>query len=86
MVSKHLLVKNQTGLHARPASQLVRLCQKFDSNITIEFGDNQVNPKSILSLLSGGITEGSEINLKVDGSDEKEALKEIADLINNFTE
>lgn len=86
MVGKKLTVHNQTGLHARPASELTKLCQKYQSNITIQFGDETINPKSILSLLSGGIVMGSGIYLEVEGSDEEEALEAITNLIDHFIE
>ena len=59
MYSKHVVIKNPTGLHARPATQLVLLAERFQSKLEILKGDNIADIKSIFSLLSVGLAEGS---------------------------
>lgn len=86
MYEKVLEVKNKTGLHARPASDLTVLCQKFDSKIVIITPDAQVNPKSIISILAGGISQGTSIRLQVEGADEEEAGKQISKFIEELKE
>lgn len=86
MYSEKVKVKNKTGIHARPASQLVILCKRYSSDIKIINGGNIINPKSIINLLSAGITCGTEIELEVTGSDEEAAGKDIVRFINNLTE
>ena len=88
MFSATVTVKNRTGLHARPASQLVMLSQKFESQITIISPDvdEEIDPKSIISLLSGGVKMGTTIEVKAEGSDEESAVTEIVALIESFTE
>lgn len=86
MFSKEVVVKNKSGLHARPASVFIQEANKFQSNITILFGDKEFNGKSIIALLSAGIVSGSKITLQADGADEKEAVEVLTDLIENKLE
>lgn len=86
MFSATITVKNKTGLHARPASQLVALCQKFESDMRIVGGGADIDPKSIISILSGGIKNGTTIELTASGPDEQNAVQEVAALIESFTE
>jgi len=86
MVSATLTVKNKSGLHARPASKLAMLCQKFESDLCIRAGEKEIDPKSIVDLLSNGVKQGTEIEITADGSDEQNALDEIVSLIGSFTE
>lgn len=81
-----LVIKNETGLHARPAAMVVAEAGKYKSNLTIKKGDKEVNIKSILGLLSIGASKGDEITLKADGEDEVQAAEAIANLINNLKE
>lgn len=86
MYSKNLVVKNNTGLHARPASQLAELCRSVESNIKIITETREINPKSIINLLAGGLAKGTEFTLQLEGPDENEAGEKIAEFINNLTE
>lgn len=78
---KNVTISNETGLHARPASQFVQKASKFKSDIKIVFNDKEVNAKSIMGVLSLGISQGTEIVLKAEGEDESEAVKELIDFI-----
>ena len=86
MVQKEILVKNPTGLHARPASLLVAQAAKWKSKITILFNEKTIIAKSMLSLLGGGIRKGSQIVVVADGEDEQDALVAVCDLIEQFDE
>ena len=86
MFSATVTVKNSTGLHARPASQLVMLSQKFESEICITSPDAEIDPKSIISVLSGGVKKGTTIDVKAEGTDEEAAVTQIVALIESFTE
>lgn len=86
MLKMSLTVNNKTGLHARPASQLVVLSQKFESDIKIIDGAVEVDPKSIISILSAGIKKGTVIDLIVEGIDERQAADQISEYINTLTE
>ncbi|MBR4462875.1 MAG: HPr family phosphocarrier protein [Erysipelotrichaceae bacterium] len=87
MVSQEFTVKNPTGIHARPASMLVQLCSKINDEISIVTQDQKtVNPKSILSVLMGGMAKGMKITVNVEGENEEESLKQIIELLDSFTE
>jgi len=62
-------VKFEEGLHARPASELVKVCQMAVSDITIFRGDKGVNPKSILGILTLGAGFKDDLRIVVEGSD-----------------
>ena len=79
-----LTVKNYSGLHARPASQLIELSNKYASSIIIKHNEIEADTKSIISLLSAGIKQGTVIELAVEGADEKEAIEAVSNLINNL--
>ena len=86
MFGKNLVVKNKTGLHARPAASLASLCGKFKSEIRIYTEDTEINPKSVLSIMAGGVYAGTPIRLTVEGADEEEAGAAIVELIENLVD
>jgi len=86
MVEAKVVLKNPTGLHARPASIFVTEAGKFKSDIFIIKDGKQVNAKSILNILAMGAKKGDEIVLKVVGEDEDKALKHLVDLLENLNE
>ena len=81
MYEKEVTVVNKTGLHARPASQLTQQCKKYPEKITLVTDSREVDPKSIVSLLSGGIKAGTTIKVRVEGNNEETVAGEIADFI-----
>ena len=78
------IINNETGLHARPASLLAAECIKYESEITINTADTEIHPKSIISILAGGVFKGTEVTLVVEGPDEDEAGASIMNLLNNL--
>ncbi len=86
MFEAKLKVMNETGLHARPASELMSLSSKFKSDISILTETARINPKSIISILGGGVYKGTEITLQIEGEDEEEAGKALVELIENLTD
>ncbi len=87
MVSKTLVVQNQVGLHARPATFFIQKSNEFQSSIWVEKDERKVNAKSLLGVLSLGITKGTEITIIADGSDEKDAINALGNLVeSNFSE
>ncbi len=81
MVSQKVTVKNASGLHARPASELAKLCSKCNSDIAIVVGEKRINPKSILILMSAAIRSGTEIVVECSGETEQEDLQAIISAI-----
>ena len=86
MVSKEILVKSSTGLHARPATLLVKKASSFKSDIYIDFNGKKANVKSLIGVLSLGVTKNSSITLTVNGNDEVYALEEMIKLIESLPE
>jgi phosphocarrier protein len=74
MVEKTVTVVNRAGIHARPASVLVRATIGFQSNIYFEQGNNRINAKSILGIITLGAPYKSEIKIIAEGKDEQEAI------------
>ncbi|MCG8485518.1 MAG: HPr family phosphocarrier protein [Clostridia bacterium] len=86
MVKQDVLITNPTGIHARPATMLVDLSKKFESNIVIEFEGIKINPKSILSVLSGELKSGKKISVDASGPDANEAVNAICNFIRTLKE
>ena len=81
MYTKDVEVKNQVGLHARPATFFIQKANEFKSSIWVEKEDRRVNAKSLLGVLSLGIVKGMNITIIADGQDENEAVEGLAALI-----
>ncbi len=87
MFSKEITVNNQVGLYSRPATFFIQKANEFKSSIWVERDERRINAKSLLGVLSLGITKGTTIKITADGSDEKEAINSLAELVaSNFSE
>ena len=71
MCMKDVEVKNQVGLHARPATFFIQKANEYKSSIWVEKEERRVNAKSLLGILSLGIVGGAKIRIIADGSDEQ---------------
>lgn len=83
MKKETVVLKAETGLHARPASELAKLASKYKCNVEIIVGDKKINAKSILAIMSAGIKTNTELEIVCDGEDEEKALDEIIQAFNN---
>lgn len=86
MVAKEVLVKNSTGLHARPATLLVKKASSFKSDVSIEFNGRKANVKSLIGVLSLGVTKNSTVKVIASGDDENLAVEEVVKLIDSLEE
>ncbi len=87
MIEKNVQVTNPSGLQARMGALLVQTAGKFTSNIWISKNEKKVNAKSIMGILSMGISKGTLITIGADGDDEAQAVEELTGLIqSNFDE
>ena len=87
MYSKEVTLQNQVGLHARPATFFIQKANEFRSTIWVEKDERKVNAKSLLGVLSLGITRGTPIIISADGADEQESVDMLVALIEaNFSE
>ena len=81
MCVKEVMVQNQVGLHARPATFFIQKANEFKSSIWLEKEERRVNAKSLLGVLSLGIVGGTKIDIIADGSDEQEAVDSLVALV-----
>jgi len=81
MCVKDVVVQNQVGLHARPATFFIQKANEFKSSIWVEKEERRVNAKSLLGVLSLGIIGGTSIRIITDGADEQAAAEELVKLV-----
>lgn len=86
MVTKDAAVKSATGLHARPATLLVKKASSFKSDVSVEFNGKKANAKSLIGVLSLGVTKDAVIKVTATGDDETLAAEEVAKLIESIEE
>ncbi len=84
MTSKQVTVSNEVGLHARPATFFIKKANEYKSSVWVECDTRRVNAKSLLGILSLGIVGGMQITIIADGSDEKDAVNGLEELLNSL--
>ncbi|NLJ91336.1 MAG: HPr family phosphocarrier protein [Clostridiales bacterium] len=77
MIKKQIEIQIPNGLEARPVALLVQVASQYESDIFIEHGDKSVNAKSIMGMMSLGLTTGEKVTIIADGSDEEAAIKDL---------
>ena len=83
MYEQKVILTNEIGLHARPASIFIRAAVKFPCDITVERNGRSYNAKSIMSVLSMSASNGDELIVRASGDNEQEAVKTLVDVIEN---
>lgn len=86
MIEREVILLNSTGLHARPASMLVKEAAKYTSEIQIIKDEKRYNPKSIISILSMGAMKGDHLVIRATGEDEERAAGELREFIEKLTD
>ena len=82
-----LQIKNDVGLHARPAALFVQTASAFKSTINVRHGERTANAKSILNILTLGAGQGAVVTVTAEGEDAAEALMALEQLVaGNFGE
>ena len=81
MFMKDVVVQNQVGLHARPATFFIQKANEFKSSIWIEKEERRANAKSLLGVLSLGIVGNTSIRIIADGADEEKAVAALVELV-----
>ena len=81
MFMKDVVVQNQVGLHARPATFFIQKANEFKSSIWVEKEERRVNAKSLLGVLSLGIVGNTAIRVIADGADEEKAVNALVTLV-----
>ena len=81
MVTKELVVVNKLGIHARPAAMFVRTANKYECKVFVEKDGETVNGKSIMGLMMLAAGPGSKINIKADGKDADDVIRDLESLL-----
>lgn len=84
MISRNITVTNKVGLHTRPAMFFIQKANSYKSAIWIQKEDRRISAKSLLGVLSLGITCGMTITVIADGPDESEAINGIEEFVNSL--
>lgn len=81
MKQNTLTLTNPTGLHARPAAELVKAAAKFKSHITLEGNGKIADAKSIIMVLGLGLRQNDSITICAQGEDEEKAVQILTELV-----
>ena len=81
MITENITIVNKLGLHARAASKLVNCASQFESEVFITRKGNRVNAKSIMGVMMLAASKGAELELEVEGNDERACRDKIVELI-----
>lgn len=77
MIKKPITIQISDGLEARPTALLVQVASQYDSKIYVEIGDKKVNAKSIMGMMTLGLSAGESVVVSAEGSDEMDAIENI---------
>lgn len=77
MISKEIVIKIPNGLDARPVALLVQVASQYESSIYVVSNEKRVNAKSIMGMMSLGISSGETVTVAAEGPDEKTAIDNI---------
>ena len=80
-MEKVVVIKNETGLHARPAGMFVKKASEFTSTVEVKCKGKVVNAKSIMGIMSLGLGKGEEVTICAAGADEEEAVNALVELV-----
>ena len=84
MVTQEIILKNEEGLHARPATEIAKNASKYSCDIKLEVKGTKYNAKSVIHIMSAGIKNNTQIKIICDGVDEGQALVETVKLFENL--
>ena len=83
MIEKEITICNRLGLHARAAAKFVRTASNFKSQITLGKDTRRIDGKSILGILMLAAAQGTDLTLRIEGPDEREACESLVTLVQN---
>ena len=86
MIRKDVTIRNEKGLHARPATFFIQKANSYRSSIWVENSDRTANAKSLLGVLSLAVSKGDVVTLIADGVDEEQAIAGLSELIESFAD
>ena len=86
-VTEQIILKNETGIHARPAAQIVQILSNFSCDVSFQKGEEMADGRSIMELMMLAVASGDKINVTFEGEDADKATEAIKNLIDsNFSE
>jgi phosphotransferase system HPr (HPr) family protein len=77
MITKEIVINIPNGLEARPVALLVQVASQYECSIHVATNDKRVNAKSIMGMMSMGISSGEKVTVTADGPDEEAAIENI---------
>ena len=83
MLKETFVIENETGLHARPATEIAKIAMKYKCDVKLIVNGKTINAKSPLMIMSAGIKSKTELEIVCDGDDEEKALEELKILLQN---
>ena len=83
MITQEITLKNEEGLHARPATEIAKNASKFNCDVKLGVNGAEYNAKSVLTIMSAGIKNNTQIKIICDGVDENQALTEMLETLKN---
>ncbi len=83
MITKTITIKIPTGLEARPVALLVQVASQYESSIYVECENKKVNAKSIMGMMTLGLSAGESVCVTADGTDENDAMENIEKYLSN---
>lgn len=86
MYIREVVIKNPTGLHARPATGLVNLVKKLDARIELVKGEEHIDPRSIINLLTSDLKQGTSVRVCAESDDDSCAVDTVCNYIESLKE
>lgn len=86
MVKESIVIENETGLHARPATEISKIAMKYPCDVNIIVNGKKINAKSPLMIMAAGIKAKTELEISCDGEEEEKALEELKIVFKNLLE
>lgn len=83
MIRKEIVINIPNGLEARPIALLVQVASQYESSIHVESEEKKINAKSIMGMMSLGLTSGESVFVSAEGPDEEEAINNIEKYLSN---
>lgn len=77
MVKESVVIENETGLHARPATEISKIAMKYKCNVLFLVNGKEINAKSPLMIMAAGIKSKTKLEILCDGEEEEKALEEL---------
>lgn len=83
MVKETVKIESETGLHARPATEIAKIAMKYNCDVNLIVNGKRINAKSPLMIMAAGIKSKTELEIQCDGEDEEKALEELETVFRN---